>query len=533
MLRIFEAMLVFTYHCFDRIVISGYLSMISRPEQLVYFFREVCGIRRITKEMLAQRSKDYQKWVEGYALNHEIPIEWAEKGVRKEDAVKPHLRAMERRDEYGVYYIYVSMEQGPTFRSVEPKYPTSDPDYQIIKKTRSRFTHYYFYIRDEYLGAIAIRVASFLPFGVTCYLNGHGFIEQELNRSGEKFSKNDNSFQSAKNPQAIQDAADRLSPDLIRERLDHWVFMLGPKFSKRERDGMNLRRFWSVTQVEYCHNFIFRRNFPIRRLFERACELGLIRLTADKITNIFGWRITKRFKGKLQNVLERVDQSHHVFRAYFKNSFVKQYEKFRTFLRMEVCSNNLYDLHLKKSLDKLDSVREACRIVLDHFASAQAQIYKVHFDFPLLQRLALPIEQCNTQIAGIKIHDTRMIRLMEALLNLGSCIFGFTSKQVHQCITETYEQPNYTINQLRYDLRKMKAHGLVERNGNHYNYRLTDKGVKVTVLFLLFHKRLCGPLANSLFAHSTTAKSTNESKLETAYNKADDSIQKIVDLLAA
>jgi hypothetical protein len=31
-----------------------------------------------------------------------------------------------------------SMEQGNTFRSVEPKYPTKDPDYRIVKKSRSR-----------------------------------------------------------------------------------------------------------------------------------------------------------------------------------------------------------------------------------------------------------------------------------------------------------------------------------------------------------------------------------------------------------
>jgi len=54
---------------------------------------------------------------------------------------------------------------------------------------------------------------------------------------------------------------------------------------------------------------------------------------------------------------------------------------------------------------------------------------------------------------------------------------------------------------LRYDLRKMRAHALLERDGNRYAYRLTDKGVKVALLFVLFHQRLYGPLANSLFHH--------------------------------
>jgi hypothetical protein len=37
------------------------------------------------------------------------------------------------------------------------------------------------------------------------------------------------------------------------------------------------------------------------------------------------------------------------FRAYFKHPFLKQYEKFATFLRNELVSNNLADFHLKKA----------------------------------------------------------------------------------------------------------------------------------------------------------------------------------------
>jgi hypothetical protein len=41
--KLFSDLLVFVYHCFDRIVIHGYLSGLSRPEQVVFFFRQVVG----------------------------------------------------------------------------------------------------------------------------------------------------------------------------------------------------------------------------------------------------------------------------------------------------------------------------------------------------------------------------------------------------------------------------------------------------------------------------------------------------------
>ena len=86
---------------------------------------------------------------------------------------------------------------------------------------------------------------------------------------------------------------------------------------------------------------------------------------------------------------------------------------------------------------------------------------------------------------------------------------------------------------MRYDLRKLKGHGLIERDGSRYAYRLTTKGVQIALLFLFFHKRLCGPLANSRFHHQPDLKHRPNSKLEVAYHRADKAIQKIVDVLVA
>src|SRR5262245_7083394 len=82
--KLFGNLLAFVYHCFDRIVIHGYLSALSRPEQVVHFVRKVVGVPVVSKEILSQRTADYQNWVEAYARNHHTPIEWAEEGVRKE-----------------------------------------------------------------------------------------------------------------------------------------------------------------------------------------------------------------------------------------------------------------------------------------------------------------------------------------------------------------------------------------------------------------------------------------------------------------
>ena len=382
--KLFERFLVFVYHCFDRIVIQGYLPLLSRNAHILYFFRNVLGPYPITPQVLAKRTPEYRRWVEGYARNHNIPIQSPKKGVSQEDLVK-------------------------------------------------------------------------------------------------------------------------------------------------------LNRDYSINQIEYCRNFIFKRHFPIHKIFEQSCEMGLFRLSADKVAKIFGVRVTKRLRGKLYSVLEKLDHGHHVMRIYCKNLVGRMYEKFSTFLRIEVCVNRMKDLRLNKGLDNLECLRQKLVAITDRFAGFEAQSLNVHVDFPLFQKIALPVTSGKTKIAGIKIHDTRMMRLMEVLLRGGTQLNGWRSADIHQAILTTFglAAGAYTLTQLRYDLRKMKAHGLLERIGRSYCYCLSDQGTKAALMFILFHKRVCGPLANSLFHHRPDEDLKPSSPIETAYYQADRAIQQVLDLLAA
>ena len=184
--------------------------------------------------------------------------------------------------------------------------------------------------------------------------------------------------------------------------------------------------------------------------------------------------------GKLATVIDQIEHGHHVFRAYFKNGFLKQYEKFRTFLRNELVSNNLTDFGLRKGLDHLDAVRTTFQAITDRFAGFQAEWLNVHVDFPLLQRLAHPITIGAVRYPGLKIHEPRIIRLFEVLLHGGPQIGGWTARQIHQAVLDTFDrsEKTYRLNQLRYDLRKLKGHRLIERDGSRYAYRLSPKGVK-------------------------------------------------------
>ena len=159
-IRSFGDLPAFVYHCFDRIVIHGYLTGLSRPEHVAYFFREVVGAPMITKEILGERTNHYQSWAAPQSL---YPYRIGREGPPQGGLCPPLATPHGTKNAYGVYFIFKSMEVGPSFRIPVPKYPTKDPNYRIVARQRSRFTHYYFYIRDDVLGPIVMGVGSFFP----------------------------------------------------------------------------------------------------------------------------------------------------------------------------------------------------------------------------------------------------------------------------------------------------------------------------------------------------------------------------------
>jgi len=536
-LMLFGRWVQWAYACFDRVVINGYLWFFMREENVAFFFREVCGVPKITREVFVRRSREYQRWVQAYADHHGIPNHWAPPKVRKEDLVQPTLRRRQQRGEFGVYYLLKSMEQGTTYRIAHLRYATADPNYAMVRRHRGRFAYYYFYILDEVAGPMVLRIGSFLPFTATAYLNGHSFIERQLIREGVSYRKEDNAFVQVSDPRALQAAADSLDGATLAQRLDYWTLIVGPKFSEKERGACKLHRLWSVSQVEYCLNFIFHRTFPIREIFRRCCELSLGTLTMDRLAHVFGQLKLRQMAGKFSTVVQRLDAARHVMRSYWRHSFVKQYEKANRFLRLEVVCNELQkDFKLNKTLPYWQPMRERLAGIVDRFAAVQAESLNVHGHFDVLAELARPVTVGKTRVAGVRLDQPRVMRLLEVLVRgLGGHLRRWTAAELHGQVLEAFglKAGSYTLNQLRYDLRKLRAHGLIERVAHSYSYRVSVAGYKQAILMLQLRQRIYGPLASGSLKHRPDRDHTPNVPIERAYHKVDEAIDELVDLLAA
>jgi len=517
----------FAYTCWDRIVLSGYIERLQRPENLIYFFQDIVGIDCVEPTVLEQRTNTYKAWVRRATSERGIPVLAAPRGVRKEELVEPYYRRLTSAE--GVACVLTSMEQGRTFVSYAPhrKPPSGNTNYRLIKACRKQFLHYYWYVLDPVMGPMSVRVASYFPFNVTCYLNGHSFVAQELTRVGVRFRKADNAFLAVGDVPALQSAADRLNAAFLQRRCNYWVRRVVPVFSPDEREALRPGYRYSMAQMELATDVVFKRSAPLRALFQRACELGVLVGGANRTTHLFGRRINRHYQGKLQTVLDQRDVGHPVLRWYYQTSFAKQYvrgdQRSDRILRTETCSNDTYHFRVGRRLENFPLLHEQLAATNERCLGEQAELLASAIDTGQLAALAAPTLIGQRRVPGVKLHDDRVIRLLETLLHPGGFVRNWTSRELHTRVVARHHlaSDEYRLSQLRYDLSKLRAKGLVERIGKSRRYCLTPIGLKLGVLLVKLRMRLLGPLASLIRQPNTNPAPRRTNSVDAAYREVD------------
>src|SRR5205085_8035364 len=111
------------------------------------------------------------------------------------------------------------------------------------------------------------------------------------------------------------------------------------------------------SQIEFCDNLIFDRRATLDKLGERLLDANRTIGQPNKITVIFGRKISKRCHGKLQTEIEDMDLPNPVIRSHYGNGFIKQYVRDHLILRTEASSNNVNDYRVNKAVQNLPVLR--------------------------------------------------------------------------------------------------------------------------------------------------------------------------------
>jgi hypothetical protein len=225
----------------------------------------------------------------------------------------------------------------------------------------------------------------------------------------------------------------------------------------------------------------------------------------NKITTIFGRRITRHHRGKLQTEIEDMNLPNPVIRSHYGNGFIKQYVRDHLILRTEAASNNVHDYGVKKSVQNLPALRNALSAINDNYLDVQQDILETFIDRGQLRRLAEPtVTPAGKRIPGLKLDHPRQLALMHALVRFAHIAGGntFTTAELHPEVIKALgcRTEQYSLASLRYDLSKLRAKGFVAKLPSSRSYQLLPQGYSICLIFLKLFERVYAPLTAGLLS---------------------------------
>jgi hypothetical protein len=515
----------FHYRCFDRILLNGLIQPFQQPERVIGFFNAYREGQRVTRQLLRDIGEQFHNWVKNRAQKWGAPIVDAPNG-RRDDFVAPYFKHA-KTDQ--VVVILKAREPARIMTAIG-----AGARWHLQLAWRW-IMQYNFYLCDQFWGRMFVRVCPYLPFSARVCLNQHHWLANKLRAQGIDFEQSANAFLRCSHPEKLQELAHSLKVHDLLTCGQKWLatFTAFFKESERQQAGCQHRLFFS--QVEYCDNLIFRRRAALDRLDQRLLDANRCLGQPTKITTIFGRKVTKRYRGKLQTVIEDLDFPNPVIRTHYGNGFIKQYVRDRWCLRTESATNDVTDYGVKKAVQNLPQLQQKLSAMCDNYLNAQQDILETFIDRDQLRSLTQPtILPSGKRIPGLKLDNPRQLALMHALVRFAHLAAGSTFTTIdiypHTLKALRLSSKEYSLASLRYDLAKLRAKHLVQKISDSRRYQLTREGYSICLLFLKLFERIYAPLTAGVLRpcpNDTKLNPLQRTDLDRLYQQVVDDLDKL------
>jgi hypothetical protein len=484
----------FVYSCFDRILFNLIVPAWQCAAVLVGLLTKRRAVPAITRAYLRKVSDDYQKFVEAFA-GRRIPLVVPPQDVRRDEWVEPFYRRLRGRP--GVAAILKSREAARIAVSYETR--TGGHHIELYRRFVNQF---YFYILDQEFGRLFFRICPYLPFNGRMLVNGHEWLACQMRKQGIRFRQHGNAFTACSDPQRLQELADAFSTRDVIGCAQRWLPHIAPPLMTTA-DGHGARDYrLFFSQTEYCTNIVFDRRAPLDRMAGRLLDLNRNIGRPDKLTVIFGRRIDRRARGGFKTQITDHHLGNPVIRSHYKDQSVKQYVRDHLLLRTETTCYNPPELGVPKALENLPKLRHTLHGINGRYLDVQQDVMETFLDRGQMRQLAQPtVSAGGRRTPGIRPDDPRLLALMHSLTRFANIAGNdsFRTRDLLPAVREFLGRPDYTLDQLRYDLAKLRAKGLVVRIEKSHRYRTTPEGFRICVLFLKLAERVYQPLVAGLW----------------------------------
>lgn len=492
----------FEYRCFDRLLLNGLIQPFQQPERVLGFFNTYRDGKRVTRKTLTEIADQFQYWLKNRSEKWDAPILEPPEGTGDDSRRDRLLDAYFQNPKPNqVVAILKAREPARILVAIGDKNNDS-PHLEYKQRWVNQFN---FYVNDSRWGRMFVRMCPYFPFSARVCLNQHHWLAARMREEGIDFQQSTNAFLKCSNPARLQELADSLSARDLLQCGQKWLATFTPFITDKERKQAGCQHRLFFAQVEYCDNLIFHRRASVEEITQRLLDLNRNIGQPKKITTIFGRKVTKEYKGKLQSVIEDLDLPNPVIRSHYGHGFAKQYVRDDRLLRTEPATNNVYDYGVKKDVENLPQLRERMSAIIDNYHNVQQDVMETFIDRGQLRKLAEPTILSNgRRIPGLKLDHPRQLAVMHSLVRFANIAAGahFTTTDLYAPALDALgkTEAEYSLASFRYDLSKLRAKGLIERIPKSRRYHLVGKGYSICVAFLKLFERIYAPLTAGLLA---------------------------------
>jgi hypothetical protein len=482
--------------CIDRVMLTFRQPRLQYGQGIHNFFCQHRGNRFVSSALMLPMTGRFTADIRHYIDTRRLDLVRFAKGQSKDQVAKEYLAGHHGGE--CILFVGVAQEKNRVWRTAQRRDRASGRRYPWLYQEGAMVNHWYFYGFDADFGPFHIKFCGYFPYTGQIYFNGHEYAKQQCRKEGIAFTALDNAFGTVSDPAAVQRICDGLTDQKIYRFAGKWLARLPQPFTRADQDA-DYRWQLSVKQIEFSTTMALDRPVSGRIFFEQLIRDNLDIGRPDKVNIVFGRAIRQRGKfrtpGTFRTQVITTGTCPYLY-LYYKKTHVKQYLKEGRALRTETTVNQPRDLGIGKELTNLAAMAKAGYTANRRLLDAECISHDPAAGAAALEMLTSPVISTTcTRVPGMRFPDPRVQALLAACCALALRPAGFTSRDLrHLLAPQLGKDPgDMTGGQISYDLRRLRAHQVIERIPHSRTYQVTADGLSTALFFTRLTRRVLIP----------------------------------------
>ena len=482
--------------CTDRVLLTFRQPRLQYGQGIHGFFCYHRGNQFASSALMMPMTEHFAADIRHYIDVRRLELVRFAKGQSKDQVARGYLAGKSGGDQ--ILFVGVAQEKARIWRTSQRRDPATGKRYPWLYQDQAMVNHWYFYGFDAGFGPFYVKFCGYFPFTGQVYFNGHEYAKQQCLKQGIAFTPLDNAFGAVSDATAVQRICDGLTDQKIYRFAGKWLARLPQPFTRDDGEA-DYRWQLSVQQIEFSTTMALDRPLSGRIFFEQLIRDNLDIGRPDKVNLVFGRTIRQRGKGQTPGTFRtQVITSGtcpHIY-LFYKKTQVKQYLKEGRALRTETTLNQPRDFGIGKELTNLAAMAKAGYSANRRLLDAERISHDPAAGTAALETLTSPVISTTcTRVPGMRFPGPRVQALLAACCALALRPAGFTSRDLRHILAPQLGRApeEMTGGQISYDLRRLRAHQIIERIPHSRTYQVTDDGLSTALFFTRLTRRVIIP----------------------------------------